>query len=96
MQGLHCPICKKEEEDGLEHWNGDKQRDQPRDHHPQNAKHHQAYDPQQCMTLLMSLSGDDIVETTLLGPAGKEHGASLMFEEDAILLEEELESLEAP
>ena len=42
--GPHCPICKKEEEDSMEDWNGNRQRDQPRDHHPQNTQHLQAYD----------------------------------------------------
>ena len=42
--GLHCPICKKEEEDSMEYWNGDRQRDQHRNHYPQNTQHHQAYD----------------------------------------------------
>ena len=42
--GLHCPICIKEEEEGMEDWNGDRQRDQPKNQHPQNAQHPQSYD----------------------------------------------------
>ena len=38
--GLHCPICKKEEEDGTEDWNSDQQRN----HHPLNPQHPQTYD----------------------------------------------------
>ena len=34
--GLHCPICKKKEEDSTEDWNSNRQRDQPRNHYPQN------------------------------------------------------------
>ena len=37
---LLCPICKKEEEEGMEDWNGDQQRN----HHPQNPQHPQTYD----------------------------------------------------
>ena len=40
----HCPTCKKEEEESIEDWNGNRQRDQPRNHHPQNAQHHQTFD----------------------------------------------------
>ena len=42
--GLHCPICIKEEEEGKEDWNGDRQRDQPKNYHPQNAQNPQSYD----------------------------------------------------
>ena len=35
--GLHCPICKKEEE-GMEDWNGDRQESQQRNHYPQNPQ----------------------------------------------------------
>ena len=42
--GPHCPICKKEEEEGMEDWNGNRQRDHPRNHHPQNAQHLQTFD----------------------------------------------------
>ena len=42
--GLHCPICIKEEEEGQEDWNGDRQRDQSKNHHPQNTQHRQSYD----------------------------------------------------
>ena len=38
--GLHCPICKKEEKEGAEDWNGDQQRS----HHPRNPQHPQTYD----------------------------------------------------
>ena len=38
--GLHCPICKKEEEEGTENWNSDQQKN----HHPQNPQHPQTYD----------------------------------------------------
>ena len=41
--GLHCSICKKEEEDSMEDWNSDEQRDQPRNHYPQNLQHLQTY-----------------------------------------------------
>ena len=30
---LHCPICKKEEEEGTEDWNGDRQANQQRNHY---------------------------------------------------------------
>ena len=33
----------KEEEEGTEDWNGDRQRDQPRNHHQQNPQHPQSY-----------------------------------------------------
>ena len=36
--GLHCHICKKEEE-GTEDWNGDRQESQQRNHYPQNPQH---------------------------------------------------------
>ena len=42
--GLHCLICKKEEEEGTEDWNGDRQEDQPRNHYPQNLQCPQTYD----------------------------------------------------
>ena len=42
--GPHCSICKKEEEEGMEDWNKDRQEDQPRNHHPQNPQHPQTYD----------------------------------------------------
>ena len=42
--GLHCPICKKEEEEGTEDWNGDRQESQQRNHYPQNPQHPQTYD----------------------------------------------------
>ena len=42
--GPHCPICKKEEEEGMEDLNADRQTDQPRNHHPQNAQHLQTFD----------------------------------------------------
>ena len=37
--GPHCPICKKEEEDGTEDWNSGQQRN----HHPQNPQHPKTY-----------------------------------------------------
>ena len=43
----------------------------------------------------MSLSGDDIVEASLLEPTGKEHKTSPMPEEEAILLDQEHELPEA-
>ena len=42
--GLHCPICIKEEEEGQEDWNGDRQRDQSKNHHPQNTQQLQTFD----------------------------------------------------
>ena len=42
--GLHCPIFKKEEEEGTEDWNGDRQENQQRNHYPQNPQHPQSYD----------------------------------------------------
>ena len=51
---------------------------------------------QRCMAPLMSLSGDDIVEASLLEPAGEEHRTSPTLEEEAFLLGQELELLEAP
>ena len=42
--GLYCPICKKEEEEGTEDWNGDRQKDQPRNNYPQNQQHPQTCD----------------------------------------------------
>ena len=41
--GLHCPICKKEDEEGTEDWNGDTQESQQRNHCPQNPWHPQTY-----------------------------------------------------
>ena len=41
---LHCPICKKKEEESTEDWNGDRQEDQPRNHYTQNLQHPQTYD----------------------------------------------------
>ena len=48
------------------------------------------------MAPLMSLSGDDIVEASLLEPMGDERGTSPTPEEEATLLGEELELLEVP
>ena len=42
--GPPCPICEKEEEEGIEDWNGDRQESQQRNHYPQNPQHPQAYD----------------------------------------------------
>ena len=42
--GPHCPICKKEEEEGTEDWNSDRQEIQQRNHCPQNPQHSQTYD----------------------------------------------------
>ena len=44
LWGHHCHICIKEEEDGLEDWNGDRQIDQSKVHHPQNTQHPQSFD----------------------------------------------------
>ena len=44
---------------------------------------------------LMNLSGDDIVEASLLEPAGEECKTSHTLQEEAILLDEEHELLEA-
>ena len=42
--GPHSPICIKEEEEGQEDWNSDRQRDQSKSHHPQNTQHPQSLD----------------------------------------------------
>ena len=42
--GPHCPICKKEEEEGTEDWNGDRLENQQRNHYPQNPQHPQTCD----------------------------------------------------
>ena len=42
------------------------------------------------MAPLIHLSGDEIVEESLLEPAGEEHGSSFTLEEEATLLGEEL------
>ena len=42
--GLHCPICKNEEEHSDEDWNDNRQRDQPRNYPPQNAQQLQTFD----------------------------------------------------
>ena len=39
--GPHCPIWEKEEEEGTEDWNDDRQESQQRNHYPQ---HPQTYD----------------------------------------------------
>ena len=41
--GLHCPMCKKEEEEDTEDWNGDKQENKQRNHYPQSPQHPQTY-----------------------------------------------------
>ena len=41
--GPHWPTCIKEEEEGMEDWNGDRQSGHPKNHHPQNAQHPQSY-----------------------------------------------------
>ena len=35
--GPYCPICKKEEEEGMGDWNGDRLENQHRNHYPQNS-----------------------------------------------------------
>ena len=50
-----------------------------------------AWELQKCIASLMTLSGDDIVETSLLKPTGEEHGTSPIPEEEATLLGEEIE-----
>ena len=45
---------------------------------------------------LVSLSGDDIMEASLLQPTGDERGTSPTPEEEAILLGEEVKVPEAP
>ena len=42
--GQHCSICIKQEEEGIEVWNGNRQKDQPQNHCPQNIQHPQSYD----------------------------------------------------
>ena len=39
----HCPICRKEDEEGTEEWNGDRLENLQRTHYPQNPQHHQTY-----------------------------------------------------
>ena len=51
---------------------------------------------QKCVAPLMILNGDDIVESSLLEPMGDEPATSPTLEDEAILLGEELELLEAP
>ena len=51
---------------------------------------------QKCMAPLTSLNGDDIVEASLLEPAGEECKTSPMPEEEAAILDEEPKLLEAP
>ena len=41
--GPHCPICKKEEEEGMEDLNGDRQESQQRNDYPQNPQHSKTY-----------------------------------------------------
>ena len=48
------------------------------------------------MAPLISLSGNDIVEASLLETAGEECGTSPMPEEEVLLLDEEIELPEAP
>ena len=40
----HCSICKKEEQEGTEDWNGYRPENQQRNHYPQNHQHPQTYD----------------------------------------------------
>ena len=42
--GLHCPICKNEEEHGVEDWDGNMKKEQPRSQYPQNTQHLQSFD----------------------------------------------------
>ena len=51
---------------------------------------------QRCMAPLMCLSEDEIVEASLLGPAGNEHRTSPTPEEEATLMGEEPELPETP
>ena len=45
VHGDHtAPSAKKEEEEGIEDWNGDRQEDQTRNYYPQNPQHPQSYD----------------------------------------------------
>ena len=48
------------------------------------------------MAPLMTLSGDDIVEASLLEPTGEEHGTSPTPKEEAALLVEEIELPQVP
>ena len=48
------------------------------------------------MASLMTLSGDDIVEASLLNPTGAEHGTSPMLEEEAALHGEVIELPQVP
>ena len=42
--GPHYLIFIKKEEEGTEDWNGNRHKDQPRHHYPQNPQHPQSYD----------------------------------------------------
>ena len=48
------------------------------------------------MTPLMTLSGDNIVEASLLKPTKEELGASPTLEEEAVLLSKEPETVSLP
>ena len=56
---------------------------------------HAAWDLQRCMVPLIHLDGDEIVETLLLGPTDNAPGTSPTPEEEAVLLGDEPECLEA-
>ena len=43
--GLHCPICKNEEEH-KEDWDGNMQKEQPRSQYLQNSQHPQSQNTQ--------------------------------------------------
>ena len=47
-----------------------------------------AWELQKCMALLMALSGDEIVEASLIRPTGEEHRTFPTPEEEATLLDE--------
>ena len=63
---------------------------------PTGILHDSARELQKCMAPLMTLSSDDIVETSLLKSMEDKHGTPLALEEEAALLEEEINSPLSP
>ena len=40
--GLHFPICKNKQEHGVEDWDSDRQKEQPKSQYPENTQHPQS------------------------------------------------------
>ena len=57
--GTTLPHLHKRREEGMEDWNGNKQRGQPQNHHPQNAQHPESYDVVKVQNKDASLGYDD-------------------------------------